>query len=146
MIITDLSTKLARLGTVYPDNIPKGFTRPSMLIETVRQSREDATRHTLLYTHEYLISAFPPIDEYGNEKQAEMNAMLDAIMDIFSVGAIRINGEYVHCEAKLSGEGYVTATLQYRADRPKEQTGGDYPLMQTVNIKKEQTSNGTSSD
>lgn len=126
--------------TVYRDQVPRDFKRPSVLVTLGNFEMEDANWANLDISLDLELTAFPPSDPYGNSKAAERLRWLGQLQTLFATGSLPVeDGEeqrYLHVGQSHGeyGMDYVSVTvpLEYQDTRPGTDT--DWPLMGQIDV------------
>lgn len=122
--------------TIYRNLVRRNFQRPSLLVETGRQTMEDATRHTVDRTAQAKVTFFETVDDYHDTQVEVLEARLSAGMLLLSQGALPVEDRYLDVSG-VAGEAYndyaeLTFTLSWQDDR--ELAGGDAALLENIDI------------
>lgn len=108
---------------VYQDLKPKGFERPSFLLEggpiTITEKGGGQAKHVV----QVRVTAFTPVDAYGNSETEELRETADSLLELFEGGYILLGDRAPHV-AELTGDyGFdyaeVTAKLSYHEVRQR---------------------------
>lgn len=109
---------------VHHDLVPQNFERPAFLVEGGPVKMAEAGSMTLDVTATVRITAFAAVDEYHNSQVAELRTRMMAILELFAVGYLEVDGRALHVAGNEGEYGFdfatVTVTLSYRDDRPGE--------------------------
>lgn len=123
--------------TVYTDDIPKSFTRPSYLLEQTNRLETDIGKGLKWVTIELTVTCFTPLDAYSLAKQEDLIAAQAGVMALFARGYIQV-GDRAPKVTAAAGEvdslaAYVDVRVEY-ADEARTDTT-EYPKMGDINIK-----------
>lgn len=132
MTTNDIRTALKELleemnpeAVVYENNLPRGFVRPSYLIETIRTRRTKAAAGLMIIEVDMSITCFAKIDNFGNSDQLELVGMQDDVMTLFDCGYLPVGDRAPLISASTAGvnpgESYIDLTVQY-SDAPQVKT------------------------
>jgi len=120
----------------YINFLPKDFSRPSFLIERVRESREDNTRYTQTIRDELSVTCFSEVDTYKYSDQRELLQTQSKILDLLSSGKLMAGDRAVTVTASSGGsdlgEAYVDVTVTYCEDRAEARPS--YDLMNEMKL------------
>lgn len=140
--ITEEACKaLPQLQRIYIDLIPAGFLRPSLLIQPVSESPEQANRGTLHVTAYFTLTIFDETDDYANSDTRRLVQWQHQLRDLFRAGHLRVKDRTVAVLASTGGrdwdKAYVEVQLEYYENR--SDTVDTTPKMEqietTVNLK-----------
>lgn len=124
------------VAAVYENNLPRGFVRPSYLIETIRTRRVKASAGLISIAVEMSITCFAQVDAFGNSPQTALVTMQDDVMALFDSGYLPVGERSPLVSASAAGinpgESYVDLTVQY-SDEPKTKKE-EYETMADVAI------------
>jgi hypothetical protein len=111
--------------TIYIQECPKDFARPSFKIELVRISQTDASHSTVEKTAYYTITCFASTDEYYRTSQDDLIDLQDTILlelqrGYFVVGdrAIKVKGSTGGVD---SDRAYIDLQFEYCDNRTDEE-------------------------
>ena len=122
--------------TIYRNLVRRNFQRPSLLVETGRQTMEDATRYAVDRTAQAKVTFFETVDDYHDTQVEVLEARLSAGMLLLSQGALPAGDRYLDVSG-VAGESFndyaeLTFTLSWQDDR--ELAGGDAALLENIDI------------
>lgn len=146
MTVNDIRTALCGLlggisptAMVYEDDLPRGFARPSYLVETIRTARRKATNSIMSVTVDMLVTCFPTVDAFDNARQEDITAMQEDVMRLFDGGYIPVGDRAPAVTVSTGGvdadAGYIDLSVEYSA--PASAAAENYDLMDTVSIETE---------
>lgn len=129
----------------YTEILPKGFQRPSSLVESGPVELTDASAECLEVTAGIKVTLFAKVDSYHNSNSAELSRRMMSVLELFAVGYLEVGDRRLHVIGNVGKCGLdyaeVTLSLRYQDDRPG---GEEWPLMGEVQtIVEGGISNGT---
>ncbi|MPN43738.1 hypothetical protein SDC9_191298 [bioreactor metagenome] len=120
-----LKSRFTDTQTVYRDLAPKGFARPSFLVECGPVKMEDAGCGMLDITATVTVTSFLPVDDYHNTQITALQTRMMSVQELFAVGYLEVGGRALHVTGNTGDYGFdfasVTLTLSYADDRPGEE-------------------------
>lgn len=121
---------------IYRNLVRRNFQRPSLLVETGRQTMEDATRYAVDRTTQAKVTFFETVDDYHDTQVEVLEARLSAAMLLLSKGALPVGDRYLDVSS-VAGESFndyaeLTFTLSWQDDR--ELAGGDTALLENIDM------------
>lgn len=132
-----LLRNLNPVAAVYENNLPRGFVRPSYLVETIRTRRSKVSAGLMSVSVDMTVTCFAQVDAFGNCTQESLVAMQDEVMALFDVGYLPVDGRAPLVSASAAGinptESYIDLTVQY-SEKPIIKTE-ERELMADVAIK-----------
>lgn len=127
--------------TVYINNCPKEFDRPSFLLEAVRVSASDAGRNVVSVDAYYTITIFEAIDDYYNSDAVALLETQDAVIGLFRAGHLTVSGRAVKLKSSAGGmdtdRAYVDLQFAYFDDRAEPAAPGPLMAEMETTIKQE---------
>ena len=125
--------------TVYLNNLPRGFTRPSFLLEQISRSETDLCKSLRNVRIDYAVTIFTTVDEYNIADQSALIAAQNGVMALFANGYITVGDRAPHVVATNGGlnpgEAYVDVTVEYTESARTDTTA--YEKMGGVGLKTE---------
>lgn len=110
--------------TVYRQEVPKDFVRPSVLAAVSSHSRRHVTKKLQEHTVYITLAGYIPLDAYRRPDTAARIRLMGALMDLFDVGRIPVEDRFVWVEASSGGFEedccYVDLTFRYWEDIRQE--------------------------
>lgn len=107
--------------TAYRNMTRKGFSRPSFLVQALRQTMADATARTVDRSCELKVTLFEAVDDYHDSQIDALASRLTAAMELFSCRAIAAGDRYLDVGDVAGEVGYdfaqVTVPLSWQDDR-----------------------------
>ncbi len=143
---TDILTAINRLlverfpdYTVYVQDCPKDFKRPSFLLEFIRLSQVDANRITVEKTIYYTITCFVPVDKRYCSDTEELIDLQEDVLQIFSQGFIKVGDRAIKVQGSTGGmsknETYIDLQFEFFDNRTDEEDKHPLITSVTTNIK-----------
>lgn len=112
--------------TVYRDDVPKDFDRPSFLLEVVKENRATANVGLIKVSSYFTITAFEPTDEYGDMAASSLLDTQIAVMELLESGTLAVNDRCIQITASYGGnnegEAYVDLQCEYLDARTTKPT------------------------
>lgn len=122
--------------TVYLNNCPKDFLRPSFCIKSVKTTELPANRNAVKIRARFSVTYFAAIDESGAADAGNLLKMQSGIMEIFRKGYVKVGDRNIKVIAKNSDgdadSSCVILRFDYFDDRTNETDS--VPLMEEVNF------------
>lgn len=122
--------------TVYQDEVPQDFDRPSLYVALLSASREPITRGTMQNTERYTIYCFTPTDDYGYGDAAELMALQDRVVQVLDAGYIPVDDRAVTITAVSAQQpqaDYAVVNIDAVYVEARQEQKKEYDLMQVVN-------------
>ena len=125
--------------TVYTQDCPQDFARPSFLLKHVKTSKLDATRHSVEKTVDFAITCFTPVDDYFRSDGNALSELQDKVLKQFDEGYLKAGDRALKLQAGIgkteTDRSSVELQFKFFDDR-FEPTGAEEPrpLMQTINM------------
>lgn len=120
--------------TVYVQDCPKDFKRPSFLLEYIRTSQTAASHLSVEKTVYLTITCFVPVDDHYRSDMDALADLQDGVLDLFSPGYVKVGDRALGVQASNGGmdtdRAYVDVQFNYFDDRTD--TEDVLPLMETV--------------
>jgi hypothetical protein len=120
---------------VYQNRRPKGFARPSFLVEGGPVTQDEMGGQMEQFTAKVTVTAFLPTDSYHNSDAAELSRRMSEVMALFAGGYVQIGARCPRVTALTGDYGFdyaeVIATLGWNE---AWQEGEEYPLMRELTI------------
>lgn len=125
--------------TVYKNDIPWDFERPSFLLEQISRTEQAVTKSLNQVTVALTVTCFTDVDDHGIADQAELIRAQYGVIGLFSAGYITV-GDRALRVISLSGEvdkdaAFVDIVIEYAEETRKDATC--YPKMGEIAIKTE---------
>ncbi len=125
---------------VYWNRKPKGFVRPSFLLEGGPLTSAEMGGGQERNTAQVRLTCFTPVDAYGNSDSDDLLDTMEALRELFRGGYIQIEGRCPHVTEVSADYGLdyaeVTAKLEFfepSADRRNSGTA-TRPLMERFSV------------
>lgn len=136
-ILLGLNLKLAIAfpqHTIYVQECPKDFKRPSFLLEYVSTSRKDATRNTIAKTAYFTLACFTPVDKYSRSDMDELSGLQEDTMQLFSDGYVMVGDRAVKVQSSTGGMDLDRAfiDLQFEYFDARTEAADTNPLIASV--------------
>lgn len=113
---------------------PEGFARPAYRIRCSKFERTDANKMTVAVSAAFEVAFCPELDEHQIADGDALSAAQDAIIEIFSVGSIKVGDRHLRIKSTpgnlTAGEAFVSIQMDYYDDRPM--APDEAPLMGSV--------------
>ncbi len=110
--------------TVYIQECPKNFDRPSFKIENVRISQIDVCRSTVEKTVYYTITCFATTDDYYRTNPEELTDLQDTILQKFLPGYVTVGDRAIKVKGSTGGtdtdRAYIDLQFEYFDNRTDE--------------------------
>jgi hypothetical protein len=123
--------------TIYIQDCPKDFDRPSFMIEFVRTNQIDVSRTTIEKTVYYTITCFTIIDEYYRSDPEELADLQETILQKLLIGYLLVGDRALKVKASTGGldpdRAYIDLQLEYYDNRTDE--ADQTPLATSVTTK-----------
>lgn len=120
----------------YTDLAPKGFQRPSFLVEAGPVTQTQLGGSTLGFELEVKITAFLPVDAYHNTQVGELCQRMGEVMALFSRGWFPVGDRAPHVDSVRGDYGYdygeVTLSVSFNE---RWEMGESFPLCEDIHIK-----------
>lgn len=120
----------------YINILPNDFERPSFLIERVKQTLTDKTRHIQQIREDLTVTCLCMVDTSQNSDQRELLETQSRILELLSPGKIVVGDRAVTVTASSGksdlGEAYVDVTVTYFEDRVEKRSS--YEFMREMNM------------
>lgn len=124
--INKVIVKLYPSVTVYtPERIPKDFTRPSFLIEHIKNSRVDINRTTVQKTDYFTITAYEKVDKYNRSDVLKLIDIQDTLLNGFGSGYVTVEDRAIKLKSSSGGTDtdavYIDLQFEYFDNRYESQ-------------------------
>ena len=136
-ILGSINTKLVEhwpSRTVYRQAAPKNFTRPSFLLEAVKETRSRANEGLYRISSFFTVTVFEAVDDYLRSEAAELLQTQIDVMELLSSGKLEVEGRCIDISASFGGnnegEAYVDLQCDYYDARTR--TESELPIMGSV--------------
>lgn len=120
--------------TVYDNENPKDFKRPSFMIEYVRTSWNDTNSRTIEKTSYFTITCFTPVDQYGRSNVHELVKLQEDTLQLFAKGYITVGDRAIKVRGSTGGadldRAYIDLQFHYYDDRTDDED--TTPLMGSI--------------
>lgn len=124
---------------VYINKVPKGFERPSFLIEFISNAPVEANNDIIKEISYFTVTYFGEVNDYYNTDKLVIQDVLVNTLKIFRKGYIEVEDRAIKVKASNGGsnddEVYIDLQFEYFEDRLEEYE--EYDLMQEIIIDKE---------
>lgn len=122
--------------TVYKNDIPWDFERPSFLLEQISRTEQAVAKSLNQVTVALTVTCFTDVDDHGIADQAELIRAQYGVIGLFSAGYITV-GDRALRVISLSGEvdkdaAYVDVIVEYFEEARKDTTA--YQKMGAIEI------------
>ncbi len=123
--------------TVYVQECPKDFNRPSFLLEFVKLSQRDANRITVEKTVYFTITCFTEIDKHYRSDREKLASLQENVLQLFAKGYVAVGDRAVKVQGSNGGmetdRAYIDLQFEYFDNRTDEED--DTPLIASVTTK-----------
>lgn len=134
-----LKTKWPEPETAYyQDLAPKGFSRPSFLVECGPVTQTELGGYTTSFELKARIVGFLPVDAYHHSHIPDLCQVRDEVMALFGCGYFPVGSRNPHVDSIDGDYGYDYAEVNLSISFTERWDGADeskYPLLQSVCIK-----------
>ena len=124
--------------TIYQDEVPQDFDRPSLYVALLSASRGPITRGTMQNTERYAVYCFTPTDDYGYSDAAELMALQERVVQALDAGYIPVDDRAVTLTAVSAQQpqaDYAVVNIDAIYVEARQEQKKEYDLMQVVNTK-----------
>jgi len=121
---------------VYVNLLPKGYDRPSTLIEMQSVERADANISTVAVKASFVVTCYVEVDGHYQSDVDRLMERQDKVMSLFSCGYLQVGDRFLEVRAETGGMDFtesVELELDYFDDRYGGADDGEsLPLMETI--------------
>lgn len=122
--------------TVYINDEPQEFDRPSFYIKYITNSPTQINYATIKETDHFLVTYFAPVNEYFLTDKLNMLNVTNEVLQLFRPGFIKVNDRAINVKASSGGsnrdEAYIDLQFEYFEDRILNPP--TYDLIQNINM------------
>lgn len=135
--INELLVKLYPDFTVYINQVPQNFERPSFCIDFVSNTVDDNNKELVKEIDYFTITYFAEVNEYYNTDKFNLQNVLLGVLNIFRNGFIEVDDRAVKVKASKGGfndnEVYIDLQFEYYDNRvEKTEEEEEYEIMRKV--------------
>lgn len=128
--------QVPELKRIYTDLVPRGFLRPSLLIQPVTESQFAVNCKTIGIQSFFTLTVFDTTDDYTHSDTCRLLDLQQKVLALFRSGYIQVGNRALNVQASTGGrnwdKAYVDVQISYYDGRGG--TPDTTPLIESVEI------------